>query len=363
MILERYLSREIWRHFAAVLGIILVIFVSKRCVELLADAASGKLAVDVLVSMLTLNVIAMLGLLVPISFFLGTFIAVNRMQRDNELIAVANAGLGRGRIALMAMGPGGLTALALLAVTLLVAPWAERRIADIEAAAREQSDLLGIAPGRFKELSGGDRVLYVERLSPDRVAMENVFLQARQDGRTGVLTSRRARLETEAATGARYVVFKDGNRYTGEPGGLEFSLTHYETYGVRIEPEDSARDQWRVRAVPSSEILLSDRPTYRAEWQWRLSLPLSVVLLTLLAVHLVRIERTSTYYAGLLTATLCYFTYNNLLDIARTLVKRDQLTHWIGVWPVHVIVVLLVISLAQHRRLHAWLRAWPVRKR
>lgn len=351
VIIQRYIVADILRHLAAVLGLVMIIFVSSRLVQFLADAAAGTLAVELIVAMLALNVVSMLGLIVPLCCFLAVYLAVNRMQRDNETVAMWNAGYGRRHLALAALRVGAVLGVALLGVTLLVAPWAETRIAAIEAQAQEQSDILGLAPGRFRELSKGERVLYVESMSEDRSLMRNVFLQVRQDEDIGVLTSAEARLVEDPASGDRYVVFSRGNRYTGEPGGLEFSVTRYEHYGVLLEQEDGDRSPWRVRAVPTSELFGSPLPLHQAELQWRLSLPLSVLVVTLLAVYLVRGGRGIGYYGGLLTAVLLYFTYSNLLGVARSLVKRGELSAWIGLWWVHLLALALVVLVANGGRL------------
>lgn len=356
MIIQRYLLLDILRHFAAILGLILVIFVASRLVDYLAEAAAGALLPGLILTMLALSLLATLGMIIPLCFFLAVYLSVNRLQRENEMVAMWNAGFGRRQVALSALALGGALALVVLLLTLLVAPWAERRILDIEARAEEQADILGLAAGRFKELSRGRSVIYVESLSDDGKRMENVFLQLRRPDGTAVLTADTARLETDPDSGDRFVVFDQGMRYTGEPGSLAYTTTAYRRYGVRMEEQEGERALWRSRAMGTAALFASEEPHHQAEWQWRLSPALSLFSLPLLAVYMVRTGRRASYYAGLLTAVAAYFAFNNVVGIARSLMKRDALSPWIGLWWVHLLLLLVVGLLATGGRPDLWWR-------
>lgn len=350
MILQRYIVRDILRHFGAILGLILVIFLASRLVESLAEATAGRLAVEHILAMLALKTLGNLGLMSPLCFFLAAYLAINRLTREHEMVAMWNAGFGRRDVARTTLALGAGLGVPVLGVTLLLAPWAERQIAQLELLAQQQSDLLGIAPGRFKELSRDGSVIYVEDLDSDLSLMRRVFLQVRQRGETAVLNAEQAKLVGEPDTGERFVVFSDGRRYTGEPGGLEYTVTRFERYAVRIEQEGGEPDQSRARAMPTLALFGSGNPLHRAEWQWRLSPALSLLPLSLLAVHMVGHSRRSSYYAGLLTAVMVYFLYSNLVGVARSLLKRDAIPPWLGLWWVHLLALVVVVMLA---------RGWP----
>lgn len=75
-----------------------------------------------------------------------------------------------------------------------------------------------------------------------------------------------------------------------------------------------------------------------AELQWRLSVPLMVFTLTLVAVPLSRINPRSGKYAKLLPAIIIYIVYANLLFIARDFMISGKTPQWIGLWWVHLII-------------------------
>lgn len=359
MILDRYLYREVVRTFLALLGILLMIYISMRFVRFLGEAAAGEISSDIIIEMLVLKIIAVISVVLPLCFYLAVFVGLNRFRRDNETAAMSNAGLGPMFLMRRMLRLSIVFTLVVGAVTLFVAPMAEQRLLALEAEAEEESDVIGIAPGRFKELSRGNRVIYVEDMSDDREQMRNVFLQVREQDRLGVLTSDSGYMENDAASGDRFVVFVDGHRYLGHPGQLDYSITEYGTYGVRIERHEGTLARIPLDTVPTRTLVADPTHQHLAELQWRISLALMCSVLTVFAVALTSSPVALGRYSGLLIAVLVYFTYSNILGIARTLVKKGDVPPLIGMWWVHFIVLgtaALMFAWPTWRRRRAALR-------
>ncbi|HTT09016.1 MAG TPA: LPS export ABC transporter permease LptF [Gammaproteobacteria bacterium] len=346
VILQRYLTREILHVFAAVFVLLLLIFISRSLVNYLSEAAAGKISADAILTLVGLIVLQSLTLLVPLCFFVSILMALGRMQRDNEIIAIAGAGLGASFLQSTVRRFAIIVALVLAVMSLFSNPWATYKMKELEAHAQEESDISGISPGRFKEFSNGDRVLFVEKMSDDKQTMENVFLQNHDQNKEAVLAADRAYLAVEDKTGNRFVVFNHGTRYDGTPGRADYEVTQYEKFGVRIERDDKDQGVESSKAVPTAELISgSDNPLYQAELEWRISTPISVLLLSALAVVLARQAGRTNRYGVILTGILLYFTYSNLLGISRSILKRGDLSPYIGLWWVHVLLLGLILFL------------------
>jgi len=165
------------------------------------------------------------------------------------------------------------------AITLYLAPWAEQSIHVLKERAKQESDISGIRPGQFKEFSQGDRVVYVQNSSSDKVSMEEVFLQVRQKGKLGVLTSNSARFKIDKKSGNKYIVFSDGRRYVSEPGMLDYQITEYEKYAILTKSVKADATGGKTAALSTAEIIGSNNKVHQAEFQWRISLILSCLLL------------------------------------------------------------------------------------
>jgi lipopolysaccharide export system permease protein len=355
LILQRYLIREILLSFLAVLVLLLLIYASNRFVQYLSEAAAGKIGAEVIATILGLKLIKGMVLMVPLCLYLGVYIAISRMRRDNEMTAMWGAGLGT-RFLMQSVSKVALGFVLIVSLlALYVSPWAETRVDEIEAQARKKSDITGISAGTFKEFSQGDRVVYVEGIDQDQARMRNIFLQVREAGHLWVLTAFGASLELDKETGQQYIVFSEGKRYKAVPGRLDYSIVEYKKYGVHLSPNGEDEHKAEIQASPSSALWRAQDPASAAELQWRISMPVTAILLTVLAVLLaLSLPQAYGHYSGLATAILIYFTYSNLLGVARSMVKRGDLPVIVGLWWVHILLLTVILSLAFYPAFWRW---------
>jgi lipopolysaccharide export system permease protein len=92
--------------------------------------------------------------------------------------------------------------------------------------------------------------------------------------------------------------------------------------------------------------------------QWRFGLPVTALLLVLLAVPLSFVNPRSGRSFHLVVALLIYAIYNNVLSISHAWVIQGKLSPWVGVWSVHVAMGLLITVLYQRRIGVGWKWAW-----
>jgi lipopolysaccharide export system permease protein len=345
MILERYLHREILGKIGWMIGLLLLIVASNRFVGFLADAAAGKLPSDLIVQMLVMKMLASLPKLLPIALFLAILLAIARMARDRELVIYSVAGAGERYQMFAVTRFAAIYAVLIAAVSFYLAPWAERHIGQLKLRAAAESDVSGVVPGQFREFSEGERVVYVEGMSEDRLRMQEIFLQVRQHKRLGVLNSRSARYTADPDSGARYVLFENGRRYVGRPGTLNYQVTNYREYGVLLERGDPDAAAAQLESLPTATLFGSSDAMHRAELQWRLSSILAGLLLPLLGVALNRFSFNDNRYAPIFIAIFTYFIYSNLLGISKTLLKRDQIPAVVGLWWVHLMLALIIAAI------------------
>ncbi len=135
-------------------------------------------------------------------------------------------------------------------------------------------------------------------------------MQNNQHGKSGVLVSDYAYFKTDE---------KNGKRYVGVAGELDFQITDFESYAVLIEvntePVSSGSD---LEAVPTSTLLNSNMITYAAELQWRLSSVISCILLSLFAVIISTFSLGQKRFLLMFMAIITYIVYSNSLNIIRT---------------------------------------------
>jgi len=345
MILESYIQREIRAKLFWLMGLLILILTSHRFVDYLADAASGKIPGYLIMHMLTIKVLALIPRLLPVAIFLSVILALTRLSGDKELTIMTGSGLSSVFQMSTIFRFSVLFGLVVFLASFYLSPWAEKEATFLKDKARLESDITGISAGRFKEIGGGDRVVYIKELSDDGQSMQQVFLQIRDQSRLSLLSSTRARFEYDEHSGNRYIRFENGHRYVGTPGKLDFQVTKYQTYAVVIDEGDPDASSRKLETIPTADLLGGDTIGYKAELQWRLAYVIAALLLPLLAVVLNRFSFGDNRYVSLIIGILIYLIYSNLLSISKTLVVRGSLSPWIGLWWVHLLLIIAIVAI------------------
>ena len=122
-------------------------------------------------------------------------------------------------------------------------------------------------------------------------------------------------------------------------------------YGIRIHMPGISKVTSKLEATPTAMLVGSGDPEKNAELQWRLAMPLSVMVLIFLAVPLSKSSPRQGRYIRLVMAILLFVVYYNLLGAAKFWVEKGDVPATIGLWWVPVLTVLLTLVLLNIDRL------------
>ena len=120
----RYLISETLKSQLAVLFILMAIFVSQKFVRVLSDASEGDIPGSVIFQLLSLNLPALLALILPLSLFLGILLAHGRIYADNEMTILHACGVSEWYVTRVTLVLSLVLALVTGALTLWAVPWA-----------------------------------------------------------------------------------------------------------------------------------------------------------------------------------------------------------------------------------------------
>ena len=98
-----------------------------------------------------------------------------------------------------------------------------------------------------------------------------------------------------------------------------------------------------IESRTTASLIASRDPEARAELEWRVAAPLSVLILCAFAIPLGRSSPREGKYARVGLGLLIYLIYANTLSIARIWVERGVLPEALGTWWVHGILALLAL--------------------
>ncbi len=357
-ILDSYLMREMLVTWFAVTTVLLVIMVANVLARSLGKITEGAIAPDALLSLVAVQSVSLLVTLIPLGLYLGVLLAHGRFYRDNEMSVMLACGAGWRDLFRPTLIVGLLAVLLISLLTLFATPWSARYEQNLKSELREQSGLNLLTAGRFVESSDGKAVFFTQSISPSKTQFENVFMHRNtSEGIPAVDTARIASYQVDPETGNEYLVFSDGQTVVGQPGEAEHTITTFRRQGILRPREDTRAPELRSRGKTMQQLWHSTELSDKAELQWRISIPLAALLLALLAVPLSYLSPREGRFSKIATAILIYIPYANLLVLARKWISAGTLPSWVGLWPVHILVLVVIVWFLSRRVGWPWLRS------
>jgi lipopolysaccharide export system permease protein len=355
-VLSRYVFREILSHLAGVLAVIVGIFLVRRFALLLADAAEGALPIGIIVHLLALRTVMALPSLLPVILYLAVLLALGRLYQDQEMTALAGCGVPAARIRRAVMAFALITAVLIGILSSSVRPWANARFRAVKHAAMNESELAQVRPGRFYLLDEEDQqTIFADgRTAEEPGHLEGVFVHTRRKGRLSVFTAQVALEQRDEASGYRFLRLFDGQRYDIDMKDDDRQITTYHEFSIRAPLPGDLTDSSDGGTRSLFHLAASSAPEDQAELQWRLSMPVSALLLALMALPLSHTSPRQGKYAKLFVAILLYTAYRGLLGVAETWIADGMLPVIPGLWGVHALAAGIVLLLHVTEPERAW---------
>lgn len=342
--------------WVAVTVVLLVIMIGNVLARSLSRVSDGTIAADALLFLVGLKSVGILVTLIPLSLYLGVLLAHGRFYRDNEMAVMHACGVSWMDIIRPTALVGVLGALTITVLTSFASPWAARTEQQLLSDMKESSGLRALAPGRFVSANDGSAVMFVEEASEDKTQFNKVFMHRQRDNEEpAVDTARFASYQSDPETGDEYVIFTDGQTVVGVPGQSEYVITEFRRQGILRPKTENNVVSLRTKAKSFSQLLQENGLKEKAELQWRISIPLAAFLLALLAVPLSYTSPREGRFGKIAIAILIYIPYSNVLVLARKWIASGVLPAWVGLWPVHMVVFLLILTLLIRRQGWSWL--------
>lgn len=344
MIIFRYLSRDILVSTFAVCFSLLLIFLSVRFVNLLADAAAGKYAVNVLFEMIGYRMPGFLQIILPLGFYIAILLAYGRLYMESEMVVLFACGMSQRQLVGITMVPAFLIALLVALFTFWLGPVGSELYAKVLDEQRNRSEFESLNAGRFQSIGQGQTVTYINDISNNHKRLNQVFIAKDTSGNSDAMVAvadfgEQVQMQEY---GQRYLVLHDGFRYEGQPGTPDFRVTHFSTYGQYMQPVELSGDYTNeTDAKPTRELLSSNDMVLRTTLQWRLSLPVMVFVVTLLAVSFSKTNPRQGRYLKMLPAVLVFVFYFVFLTSVRGLMEHGKWPILLGFWVVHGAFLML----------------------
>lgn len=346
MILLRYLMLETFKSQIGILFVLFLIFVSQQFIRILAEAIKGVIPADLVLTFLYLNIPALATLMLPIGFFLAVLFAYGRLYSESEMVAMISCGYSPNNILKATLILSLFTFIFAAFNSLYLTPIAENQIDTVTENAEADAGSAPVIEGIFHKISDTG-VVYVEKYKKGK-ELEKIFAAHWPEDpkmAPSILTALHGKLE-DRDTGT-WLTMTNGQRYVGFVGENQFDTNVFKSFQIHIENREVQTKKRGVEALPTAQLIGSDNLKYQAELQWRIALPLSIILLTFMAVPMAKVNPRQGRYSKLLPALSLYLAYFLLLSTAKSLIEEGDLPVF-SIWAVQILFLVVGVILHLH---------------
>jgi lipopolysaccharide export system permease protein len=367
MIFKKTLRRDFSSLAGIVFTTLFTIMVTTTLIRLLGRAAGGVVDTASVMPLIAFAAINFLPVVLVLTLFLAILMALTRSFRDSEMVIWFASGQS-----LLSVLPSVLRfalpfALLVGVLGFFIAPWANLQSSEFRQRFAQREDISQISAGQFRESASANRVFFVESMNEEQNTVTNVFVTQESAKGTVVVVAKSGQIENKP-NGDRFLVLEQGRRYDGEKGTQQFRLTEFERYGIRLDPKQVSLNDDSAKVKSTWSLITSPTTRHLAELHWRISLPISALVLAVLAIPLAAFNPRAGRSVNLILAALFYVLYNNLLSLTQAWIAQGRLSFAVGVWAVHLIacavgLFLFYRKLVLYTAFAWWRRNWRVRQR
>ena len=349
-IITGYLAREILKTGSATVLVLYVILVSNTMGRVLADIADGDVPRQALWPVMLSQSVNILNQLLPVGLFLGIVFAFGRMYKDHEIVVMNACGVGYREF----YKPVAIVLLPVFAFSVYSSLWlnaqVQRHAQSIIDNEEGQHEFQQIKSGQFNQGKDGDLVFFMESISDDRLELQDIIISQRRDDRRVLETADKGRQKIEESSGNLFLVIGPGERYEGRPGAVEHRHISYDQHGILIENKNKpASSSIGTEQMTPVELWASRHLQHQVAFYWRVAIPVTLLVLALIAVPLAYIAPRKGRFGKVGFALLIYIVYYNLLALTRAQLEDDKIPLMLNFWWIHLLFLGLAFTLLYQR--------------
>jgi lipopolysaccharide export system permease protein len=354
VILARYTNRQVIQSSLAILLLLLLIFLGQRFVQNLADAAQGKIASELVMQLMALQIPVFISYLLPLALFLGVLITLGRLYADHEMTVMQACGIGHQQVLQYLLPLTLFTAILTGYLTLNLAPTQLQTQQQILAEQKAKGDFSLITAGKFQQTSDGKKIIYVEQIDDDNLMTNVFFANQIVDDERVIMNAKQGEFWQDDA-GNTLLKLTDGNQYKQNLVNQKMQRIEYQNYLLQLSSDQAKARRIKAKAISTEQLILSGDPELQAELQWRLGAPISCLILILMAIPLAQVKPRQGKFAKLLPAFLLYILYILLMATSKNLVTDGKLPTLVGLWWVHLLMLAICYQLYNKFNPKKWL--------
>ena len=356
-IISRYLLTNLIVFFFAITFVIGLIVFGNQFVLTVQESISFGIPIKELMPLVGFNMLRDIPIILTLSLFLSIIITISQLYKNSEAVVMNSIGLGDRSFMNLIKPIVFFTFIIIFYLTIFAVPWAKQQKSYTEDETVNASEFSFITEGKFESFKNGEIVFYAsESKVNDSVGeqnMEEIFIYALADEKPVIVLASEAKKYTNAKNNSIYLRLKNGTRYEGLPSNENINILNFEMYDLEIVSGDiqkSISSFSEIEEKNTIELLREGGPKANAEIQWRISQPISLLILSIFGVFLGKTSPRTGKGINLIIGVVIFMLYNNALLVAKNAIESGQLSPLIGMWSIHLLLLLILIIFYQFRQ-------------
>lgn len=349
-IVSRYLILEIFKSSIATILVLFVILMTNSLSSILSEISMGDAPDAALVPLMLKQASYIMSMVIPFGFYLGVVFAFGRLYKDYEISVLNSCGLGYRQmlypVLVLAIPFFLVNALFSLSLSASALRYSESIVDSHE----NEDEFEQIQAGRFNVSKNADHVFYMEEMSDDRIHLKNVIIAQSSNDFVSIEVADAGVQIKDKKTGDLFLDVGPGTRYEGFPGDLEFTVMKYQTHGILMDLQnEELKREIGVEEKSFLELYSSTAKEDKIEMQWRIAVPIALLVLSVLAVPVSYVAPRKGRYGKMGVAVFLYILYVNIMGVVLTWVEQDFMAVEFAFWFVHLGFLSLSFLLMWHR--------------
>jgi len=355
-IISRYLLRSLALFFLAITFVIGLLVFGNQFVLTVQESVEYGIPFAELMPLVGFNMLRDIPIILTLSFFLSIIITISQFYKNSEAVVMNSIGLGDKNFINIIQPIVIFLFLIVFFLAIFAVPWAKQHKSLAEDETINASEFSFISEGKFESFKDGEIVFYASDSSKLDSAgeqnMEEIFIYSSDNESPIIVFASEATKYIDTKTKSTYLRLKDGVRYEGLPSDNNIKILDFEAYDLEIvsgEVIKSISNFSKIEEKNSVDLLTEGGLLANAEMQWRFSQPISILILSVFGVFLGKSSPRSGKGVNLIIGLVVFMLYNNGLLLAKTSIENGQLNPIIGMWAIHLFLIIFLIFFYQFR--------------
>ena len=348
----KYLNFKLLAFFFAISFIVFIVVFGNQFVLTVKESAEKGIPFQELLPIVSLNMLRDIPLIITLSIFLSIILSISQLYKNSEAVVMNSIGLGSKQFLVIIQPVVFLVFLLMLVFTSYIIPTAQHEKNKIEDKADKSSEFSFITEGEFEDFKNGEIVFFASNsktIDQDLVQnMEEIFIYSFNDEEPIIIIASEAQKYVNPENKSTYLRLRNGKRYQGFPSYQNKKILDFDIYDLEIisgETKDLIDVSRTIESLNTQELLSDGGNLALAEFQWRLSQPISLLILSFIGVILGKTSPRSSKGLGLIFGVAAFILYNHSLLITRSAIESGHLHPVLGLFGVHLIVIIIFFSI------------------